>query len=102
MLSLHGALPFYRQAVTARRLAVDLDVEGRRAGCLLRLHVRRAGNGPQRGRASASRLAHRVQVVAIELRSEEHTPDLQSLMRIPYAALRMKKKNFKASLPSSY
>src|SRR3546814_1411691 len=34
---------------------------------LLRLHVRRAGNGPQRGRDSASRLAHRVQVVAIEL-----------------------------------
>src|SRR3546814_1532956 len=33
-------------------------------------------------------------VAALEARSEEHTSELQSLMRLPYAVFCLKKKNF--------
>src|SRR3546814_6771818 len=38
---------------------------------------------------------------AMLARSEEHTSDLQSLMRISYAAFRLKKHQYNSSLPSS-
>src|SRR3546814_3076197 len=37
--------------------------------------------------------SHRCLVPASEFRSEEHTSELQSLMRISYAVVRLKKKN---------
>src|SRR3546814_10860710 len=43
----------------------------------------------QRRRPSDEAAAQR----AVELRSEEHTSELQSLMRIPYAVFCLKKKN---------
>src|SRR3546814_1344792 len=54
------------------------------------LHM--AGIAPSRagGRISAARLARLVE--AIRARSEEHTSELQSLMRISYAVFCLKKK----------
>src|SRR3546814_7423955 len=60
-------------------------------------HRRRAartgarGGAAARPRAAAGEGARRVQVV--HLRSEEHTSELQSLMRISYAVFCLKKKN---------
>src|SRR3546814_18258699 len=70
-LSLHDALPICR--VAGRLLADDLRVQ---FGDLLGGIVERADIGLQ-----------------VLLRSEEHTSELQSLMRISYAVFCLKKKN---------
>src|SRR3546814_10398973 len=51
--------------------------------------------GPQRGAVDAGSLAHQLEQVHLGLgagRSEEHTSELQSLMRISYAVFCVKKK----------
>src|SRR3546814_10048648 len=65
-----------RQAILAHRRQVPA-IDARRAR--FRLHARRA---------EFARVAH-------ALRSEEHTSELQSLMRISYAVFCLKKKNTK-------
>src|SRR3546814_10589344 len=45
---------------------------------------------------------HRLHVVAVGLRSEEHTSELQSLMRISYAVFCLKKKNSNQNRQTSY
>src|SRR3546814_4263118 len=62
--------------------AVDLGVAGEQRRC---------------GRGFAQQLGHRQRVVVAlaDLRSEEHTSELQSLMRISYAVFCLKKKKQK-------
>src|SRR3546814_8582139 len=45
---------------------------------------------------SASELVHRLEKLSLIERSEEHTSELQSLMRISYAVFCLKKKNKKS------
>src|SRR3546814_4493662 len=49
-------------------------------------------------RRAAGRAHEADQLAAMDIRSEEHTSELQSLMRIPYAVFCMKKKNFHVSI----
>src|SRR3546814_6330108 len=85
-LSLHDALPISRSALSApprgcRRHGPCPDLDS--CGSLRRCGLRRdAGSRP------AGML-----IVGGEPRSEEHTSELQSLMRISYAVFCLKKKN---------
>src|SRR3546814_7199309 len=67
------------------RLPGRVEIERRRLAAILRrgryLRARRTGGGP---------VVHRVAIPAV--RSEEHTSELQSLMRISYAVFCLKKK----------
>src|SRR3546814_1029338 len=49
-------------------------------------------NAEQAARAKAENIAYDQQVQAVARRSEEHTSELQSLMRISYAVFCLKKK----------
>src|SRR3546814_4491651 len=75
---------------------------------LFRSHERLGGSdggrtGAVRGRASrASRPARPVADQRRGRRSEEHTSELQSLMRISYAVFCLKKKNSKGRLNWAY
>src|SRR3546814_3039136 len=88
-------VPSRRAAGPAARRPVPLpggrplgEAQGHgRAGLGLRRRVRRG----RRGRAGAGRSA----CAAAGTRSEEHTSELQSLMRISYAVFCLKKKNNK-------
>src|SRR3546814_949650 len=73
------ALPFRRRALPARDAKAFGD--GDRRGIL----PRGGGEPPAPGRARAAAAGHRE-------RSEEHTSELQSLMRISYAVFCLKKK----------
>src|SRR3546814_2751004 len=74
-LSLHDALPISQPAPVPPR---------RTAGARQRVRDDRAQGAGQRVRRG---------VAGVAGRSEEHTSELQSLMRIPYAAFWLKKKN---------
>src|SRR3546814_8226315 len=60
-----------------------------------RLRVAEPARPGRRGRDVSRRLATRAIETAAERRSEEHTSDLQSLMRISYAVFCLKKKSQK-------
>src|SRR3546814_3637344 len=95
-----AAGPFAAVAVGGAHIAVDVEapVDGRAigAGAVQRVHV------PDCDVAGIEVQGHRArwvdtevrQVLAVErLRSEEHTSELQSLMRISYAVFCLQKKN---------
>src|SRR3546814_4948174 len=76
------------------------DLTGRPQDCDLADHLPRGGLGGPEGKTDviAGKVAGEQQVPlrieAVEhLRSEEHTSELQSLMRISYAVFCLKKKN---------
>src|SRR3546814_3937468 len=76
----HGVLHVLRRdAQASHRVTIDANVEHGETRRLLDFHVRRALRFTQR----------RCDL----LRSEEHTSELQSLMRISYAVFCLKKKN---------
>src|SRR3546814_8202153 len=62
-----------------------------------RLKVQRAFAGPPRHRVRQGRFSSEPRPRATALRSEEHTSELQSLMRISYAVFCLKKKKIKKS-----
>src|SRR3546814_8183617 len=66
-------------AIDGNALAIDRDLE------ILPVDTR----GPVRGRVE------RLTKLAVDIRSEEHTSELQSLMRISYAVFCLKKKKKK-------
>src|SRR3546814_5288202 len=72
-------------ALTQRRLHRDLDEVGGAGGGL--------ADAPLRVRARDVEIAQRAEVHG--MRSEEHTSELHSLMRISYAGLCLKKKKHK-------
>src|SRR3546814_6989749 len=86
-----------------REVALRAQVHGRRprqlpdrrAGHPARLLAQGEGEGPRR--RSAGRGAGAVGAMTDLARSEEHTSELQSLMRISYAVFCLKKKNTKQS-----
>src|SRR3546814_4439530 len=88
-LSLHDALPIF--------LAVIAQLQRQRlAGAIARLGQQRPGAGQSVGigrRRIGGRNALVIADVAGHERSEEHTSELQSLMRISYAVFCLKKKN---------
>src|SRR3546814_3935132 len=63
-------------------------------------HQQRPGIRRQFGAADIARQAHRVRVH--EFRSEEHTSELQSLMRISYAVFCLKKKKTQKSTSNEH
>src|SRR3546814_2351315 len=65
----------FRQRVLPHRACVERDVEVQRIGGRLR-----------------DRPAHAAAAAVVDFRSEEHTSELQSLMRISYAVFCLKKK----------
>src|SRR3546814_1216418 len=86
-----------RRPPRLRRAADLARDERRRRRSALCFHRRRAGHAA-RARASGRALDRTALVSseppgARELRSEEHTSELQSLMRISYAVFCLKKKN---------
>src|SRR3546814_14220154 len=89
-LSLHDALPIFLLAVIAQLQRQRL------AGAIARLGQQRPGAGQSVGigrRRIGGRNALVIADVAGHERSEEHTSELQSLMRISYAVFCLKKKN---------
>src|SRR3546814_8061190 len=54
------------------------------------------------GAVGLARLARKLDVSEIDVRSEEHTSELQSLMRISYAVFCLKKKKPKIFIPPPY
>src|SRR3546814_2269202 len=73
------------------------DLPGRPAGRARR--VARGGAGRRRQRVPANPLHHHPADLPDDLlRSEEHTSELQSLMRISYAVFCLKKKTTKSPL----
>src|SRR3546814_9531718 len=81
----HGGSPAFRgcrRNAASRRRAWRLFQHGRRRGSELRLDPR----------ACQSVVAAMVIGIIIVIRSEEHTSELQSLMRISYAVFCLKKK----------
>src|SRR3546814_8788726 len=82
LLSAFSAIPWRQETPAAGQLCAALHAAGARRG------ARRAGAGAAGDRHRAQR-SHR-QPVAV--RSEEHTSELQSLMRISYAVFCLKKK----------
>src|SRR3546814_4959433 len=85
-ISLHYALPIYNAAGI-----------GRHTDCAQR---RRGGSAGGGGKAAAA-CNQRVSRNRGPPRSEEHTSELQSLMRISYAVFCLKKKSFIASYTNS-
>src|SRR3546814_4213351 len=84
---------FRSPAKSAAMRAGNLN-KNRAARPICRQPVQRGGTIPRQRRVSTARLPEipRVLRVAAE-RSEEHTSELQSLMRISYAVFCLKKKN---------
>src|SRR3546814_8517876 len=76
--------------LTAKVLAAELDVSFQAASSALNA-LARAGILRERTGHGRDRLFAAEEVIAI-LRSEEHTSELQSLMRISYAVYSLKKK----------
>src|SRR3546814_2148126 len=72
-----------------------------RSDCKWRPAWNRGGAPPPPGRKAAPRRAPR-QVCAGEARSEEHTSELQSLMRISYAVFCLKKKKHNKTTHSNH
>src|SRR3546814_2883410 len=94
-LSLHDALPISRPPTSLRRTGEF--GETRRENSSRDVGDRRCtGQGylcPQSGEELDGRGASRLAPPFASRRSEEHTSELQSLMRISYAVLCLKKKN---------
>src|SRR3546814_4971614 len=97
------ALPICARAVYARRgRRADRHRLCRRTGQAVRNRNLRGAEGPYRQLALAGRAllsadrqaAARAPVGDIDPRSEEHTSELQSLMRILYAVFGLKKKHY--------
>src|SRR3546814_6318254 len=65
-------------------------------GVVVRLRIRRQRDPGQEVLRAADRVGHRPR------RSEEHTSELQSLMRISYAVFCLKKKKKKKIIASTY
>src|SRR3546814_2232632 len=86
--------PLFR-SISMAAVAQDLVTVTATISAIVMLgHRRRRNRDRQRGQAGPYDLAHRVLVLnAAPLRSEEHTSELQSLMRISYAVFCLKKKN---------
>src|SRR3546814_9651717 len=82
-----------QRAVAGRRR------HGRAIPCLRRR--RRAGGGDPAGLLGGGACHHPDEVLAVLCRSEEHTSELQSLMRISYAVFCLKKKKNKKPHRSS-
>src|SRR3546814_2244185 len=85
------------RAVAARqnlnRFAFAVRLAVRRAGLRRQATINYAGNG--RAARLVGELVYRSIAVDAEIRSEEHTSELQSLMRISYAVFCLKKKTTK-------
>src|SRR3546814_10846870 len=81
----------------ARRLAVVVDDQPQRRQAEAAAFGHDVADRPERPRQGAAAIEPRAVVedpgVALAPRSEEHTSELQSLMRITYAALCLKKNN---------
>src|SRR3546814_16961934 len=86
-LSLHDALPIYR--LSHRR--GQYSGAPVHAGRLRRLYDQRRRRRHRRGRDQPEPASDAQPELFVE-RSEEHTSELQSLMRISYAVFRLKKK----------
>src|SRR3546814_2861562 len=86
-----------QQAALARRFRIppQFRIWGTGAGRLSRLAWRLAGHGVRRREASRGRRGNGISARASSPRSEEHTSELQSLMRISYAVFCLKKKKQK-------
>src|SRR3546814_5702874 len=96
----------HRHAPLHPRVRVNEDRLGEehflRQEAIEQRHSRHRGGGDQRQRAGARHRANQAVEpgdVAGAGRSEEHTSELQSLMRIPYAVLGLKKKTQNTSTP---
>src|SRR3546814_9372956 len=72
-----------------RHLCCDMEVEEVR--CAATAAVRDSSNGPEFIRR-AEALGLKIDLLSGQERSEEHTSELQSLMRISYAVFCLKKK----------
>src|SRR3546814_7602664 len=96
--SLHDALPIYlhrpgrRSGGIARRVAEALDEPGGARSALLFLSPASLGRCGCADHASHFHAASRAGAPLFHIRSEEHTSELQSLMRISYAVFCLKKK----------
>src|SRR3546814_15285305 len=90
-LSLHDALPILHGIIPFARHGGRRAVGQVTAGVEAHAHDRRAGLG-QREHHRAVRLRPGMRLNVDETRSEEHTSELQSLMRISYAVFCLKKK----------
>src|SRR3546814_6444109 len=91
-LSLHDARPIAdsHRGLQAFRLGVQAAVQ---PGSELQQRAReRAQRGVQRHAGLGDAFAHRMDLRLQAVRSEEHTSELQSLMRISYAVFCLKKK----------
>src|SRR3546814_4436884 len=94
-LSLHDALPFYHPALDTRRRPVAEadhlgDMGAAAQGLALGTWHQPRDHATDLGRAD---IEH-----GYQRRSEEHTSELQSLMRISYAVFCLKKKNHTFSI----
>src|SRR3546814_4896574 len=89
----------------ATRRHARMAAAGGDAGDAARVRLQAAGDAPRDPRRTAARADHGPAVSPARarrtrqrpecLRSEEHTSELQSLMRISYAVFCLKKKNYK-------
>src|SRR3546814_2657876 len=99
-LSLHDARPIFAGRRQCRSLSVPQTV-----GHAVKLGHRVAGDERQQLRATEIELdvIFEAETIATErahgMRSEEHTSELQSLMRISYAVFCLKKKHANEELP---
>src|SRR3546814_10728290 len=85
-LSLHDALPIVEQAFARRIVARPLDQRAHRVGDMI-------GHDHLAVWSQFTLVvAHRPAFTVAIMRSEEHTSELQSLMRISYAVFCLKKK----------
>src|SRR3546814_10588321 len=75
------------------RAAARIRTDHRHAGVVGFQHHSRQRFEAGRTREQVERLVHILQVFPPAARSEEHTSELQSLMRISYAVFCLKKKN---------
>src|SRR3546814_2651255 len=101
---IRGADDNFRQAVPAGpllrgvlRLAENDRRQRRRAVACLAYHARRAGGARSHVASQPGRCTDRAELRS-HRRSEEHTSELQSLMRISYAVFCLKKKTQKTDI----
>src|SRR3546814_5731181 len=94
MVELSGALNVL--AVSLTKIANDLRLLGSGPRCgfgELRLPENEPGSSIMPGKVNPTQCEALTMVAAQVMRSEEHTSELQSLMRISYAVFCLKKKN---------
>src|SRR3546814_4373520 len=105
-IEIGGPLPAEQmvELIEAIEIEKSCSVSSARSACwaAIRNAIRAAADRGEPLIVQESDVAHGIFQTLEEMRSEEHTSELQSLMRISYAVFCLKKKSYKTTISKTY